>query len=214
MVDFGGEILINGAEFTPIVWLLVETSIMDYSHLRRLIWDKLRDRTTYILAAVVGTLINVYGQLLVPWFRDFGDPFAVFAQEFEVRPYLAVFSVFLGYAFPFCVGIYSSVVTRYKNRRIESIADFPERKPDPVFRAAQSGRLVEVGAATQGFFDKYEIDCAQKILGEATWAEIVSGKWAEIGTTVYFAAEDVNFLVAHAPTANDEINIYLSRLPG
>ena len=112
------------------------------------------------------------------------------------------------------MGIYSSVATRYKNRRIESIADFPERKPDPVFRATQSGKLVEVGAATQNFFDKYEIDSAQAILGEEIWDEIISGKRAEIGTTIYFAAEDVNFLVAHAPTANDEINIYLSRLPG
>ena len=46
-----------------------------------------------------------------------------------------------------------------------------------------------------------------------TWEEIVSGRRAEIGTTIYFAAEDVNFLVAHAATENNEINIYLSRLP-
>ncbi len=106
-----------------------------------------------------------------------------------------------------------SVVTRYKNRRFESIADFPDRKPDPVFRAARSGRLVEVGAATRDFFDRHQIDCAQKILGPETWSEIVSGKRAESGTTIYFAAEDVNFLVAHALTENNEINIYLSRLP-
>jgi hypothetical protein len=180
----------------------------------RLIGDKLRDRTTYVLALFVGTLINLYGQLLVPWLRDYGDPFFIFYLEYYKQPSVTLFSVFLAYAFPFCVGIYSSVATRYKNRRIESIADFPERKPDPVFRATQSGKLVEVGAATQNFFDKYEIDSAQAILGEEIWDEIISGKRAEIGTTIYFAAEDVNFLVAHAPTANDEINIYLSRLPG
>ena len=61
----------------------------------------------------------------------------------------AVFGL-LAYAFPFCVGIYSAVAVRYANRRIESIADFPERKPDPVFRAARDGRLVEVGATPSG----------------------------------------------------------------
>ena len=73
--------------------------------------------------------------------------------------------------------------------------------------------MVEVGAATQEFFDKHQIDCAQKILGQETWAEIVAGERAEIGTTVYFAADDVKFLVAHAPTENEQINIYLGRLP-
>ena len=180
----------------------------------RLIGDKLHDRTSYVLALFVGTLINLYGQLLVPWFRGDGDPFFIFYLEFYKQPFLTVFSVFLAYAFPFCVGIYSSVATRYKNRRIESIADFPERKPDPVFRVSQSGKLVEVGATKQSFFDKHGIDCAQAILGEKTWGETTSGERDEIGTTVYFAAEDVNFLVAHAPTANDEINIYLSWLPG
>ena len=187
---------------------------MDLRLIRRLTWDKLHDHTTYWLAAFVGTLINLYGQLLVPWVRGYGDPFFMFYLEFYKQPFLTVFSVFVGYAFPFCVGIYSSVATRYKNRRIESIADFPERKPDPVFRATQSGQLVEVGAATQNFFDKHQIDCAQAILGQETWTEIVLGKRNDIGTTIYFAAEDVNFLVAHAPTENNEINVYLSRLPG
>ncbi len=186
---------------------------MDRRLIRRLIWEKLHDRSIYGLAAFVGTLINLYGQLLLPWFRGYGDPFFMFYLEFYKQPYLTVFSVFLGYAFPFCVGIYSSVATRYKNRRVESIADFPERKPDPVFRATKDGALVEVGAATQEFFDKHRIDCAQKILGQETWAEIVAGERAKIGTTVYFAAEDVNFLVTHALTENDQINIYLSRLP-
>lgn len=186
---------------------------MDTRLIRRLLWEKLQDRATYGLAIIVGTLINLYGQFLVPWFRDNGDPFLEFSLEFNTRPYLTVFSVFLGYAFPFFVGIYSGVATRYKNRRIESIADFPERKPDPVFRALPSGELVEVGAATQEFFDKYQIDCAQKILGQEAWAEIVAGKRADVGTTVYFAAENVNFLITHAPTENNQINIYLSRLP-
>ena len=110
----------------------------------RLVADKLRDRTTYYVALVVGTLINGFGQLLVPWFRGDADPFVVFAAEWQMRPGLTLFSIFLAYAFPFCVGIYSAVAVRYKNRRLESIADFPERKPDPVFRATRSGPLVEL----------------------------------------------------------------------
>jgi len=45
------------------------------------------------LAFVVGSLINVYGQLLVPWFRDRSDPFGAFVSEFDARPRLATFSV-------------------------------------------------------------------------------------------------------------------------
>jgi hypothetical protein len=187
---------------------------MDFRLIVRLIGDRLHDRTTYVLAAIVGTLINVYGQLLVPWFRGSTNPFTTFADEFEIRPGLALFSVFLGFAFPFCVGIYSAVAARYKNRRVESIADFPERKPDPVFRATRGGQLVEVGATTQVFFDKHQIDCAQKILGDETWAQIVAEEQAGGGATIFFEAEDVEFVVTHAPTTNDEINVYLTRLPG
>ena len=121
--------------------------------------------------------------------------------------------VFLGFAFPMCVGIYSSVSTRYKNRRIESIADFPDRKPDPVFRATKDGTMVEVGATTRELFKKYNIDLAQKILGEETWERIVSGRQTNGSTTVYFEPEDVRYLVTHALTPRGEINVYLSRLP-
>ena len=50
---------------------------MDFRLVRRLVLDKLHDRTTYVLAAVVGTLICAYGQLLVPWLRADTNPFAV-----------------------------------------------------------------------------------------------------------------------------------------
>ena len=187
---------------------------MDIRLIGRLIGDKLHDRTTYVLAAIVGTLINAYGQLLVPWFRSSANPFETFANQLQDSPGLTMFSIFLGYAFPLCVGIYSGVAARYKNRRLESIADFPERKPDPVFRATKSGRLVEVGAITQKLFDRYDVDCAQKILGDAVWADIVSSKLDDRRIEVYFEAEDAQYLVAHAPTTNDQINIYLTRLPG
>ena len=185
---------------------------MDFRLIRRLIVDKLHDRTTYGVAAVVGTLISAYGHLLVPWIRSDVNPFTAFAAEMGRAPILTLFSIFLAYAFPFCVGTYSAVAVRYKNRRIESIADFPERKPDPVFRAARDGRLVEVGANTQRMFEKYQIDCAQNILGETIWADIVSDKPVDGQIRIFFEAEGAEYLVAHAPTENDEINVYLTRL--
>jgi hypothetical protein len=186
---------------------------MEFRLIRRLVGEKLLDRSTYVVAAVVGTLINVYGQLLVPWLRGAADPFAVLTNEFQERPALTVFSIFLGYAFPVFVGTYASVATRYKTRRFESVADFPDRKPDPVFRAARSGRIVEVGAATREFFEQYQVDAAQKILGEKVWAEIVSKRGPGNSGTVYFEAEGVSYIVSYAPTADDHVNVYLTRLP-
>lgn len=187
---------------------------MDFRLIGRLVRDKLRDRTTYVVAAIVGTLINAYGHLLVPWFRTFSDPFALFWNEFREHPGLTLFSIFLAYAFPFCVGIYSAVAARYKLRRVESIADFPERKPDPVFRVARNGRVVEIGANTRALFERYQIDSAQKILGVELWQRIVSQQGLEPGTKILFEPEGAEYLVAHAPTADGEFNIYLSRLSG
>ncbi len=187
---------------------------MDFHLIARLIIDKLHDRTTYVLAAIVGTLINAYGQLLVPWFRSGVDPFEQFLTELELRPELTIFSVFLAFAFPFCVGIYSAVAARYKNRRIESIADFPERKPDPVFRAKKNGQLVEVGESTQRFFERFQIDCAQRILGEEAWSKIISNEQLDERIIIHFEAEKEKYLVTYAPTKNDQINIYMTRLSG
>ncbi len=185
---------------------------MDFRLIRRLIVDKLYDRTTYGVAAVVGTLISAYGHLLVPWIRSDVNPFTAFATEFGRTPFLTLFSVFLAYAFPFCVGIYSAVAVRYANRRIESIADFPDRKPDPVFRATRDGRLVEVGANTQRMFEKHQIDYAQKMLGQQLWADIVSDKPIDGQIRIFFEAEGAEYLVAHAPTEDGAINVYLTRL--
>ena len=184
---------------------------MDFGLIRRLIADKMRDRTTYVVAVVVGTLISAYGHLFVPWIRD-TDPFVKLGTDLQERPLLTVVSVCLAYAFPMLVGIYSAVAVRYKNRRIESIADFPERRPDPVFRATRSGQLVEVGARTQEFFQEYAVDRAQTIIGEDAWDLIVADKVDGV-IKVYFEPENMQYLVAHARTSNDELNVYLTRLP-
>ena len=186
---------------------------MNYPLIGKLIADKLRDPGTYYVAAVVGTLINIYGQLLVPWFRSDRNPFAVFAGEFEANLGLTLFSIFLAYAFPVCVGVYSAVAVRYKNRRLESIADFPDRKPDPVFRADRNGRLIEVGAVTQVLFEKYHVDTAQQILCQEIWERMVADGLDSDRAVVNFAAEGAAYLVAYSPTDNNQINVYLTRVP-
>ncbi len=93
---------------------------MKFRVILRLICERLVDRTTWVLAFVVGTLINLYGQLLVPWFRGSFDPVTDFIIEYEIRPELTLISVFLAYAFPLFVGVYSAVTARYKNPRMES----------------------------------------------------------------------------------------------
>lgn len=185
---------------------------MDFQLIRRLTAEKLREPSTYIVAAVVGTLINGYGQLLVPWFRGWTDPFEALDNEIGGRLWITLFSIFLAYAFPLCVGVYSAVTARYRTRRFESAADFPDRKPDPVFRAEPGGEFVEVGTATRAFFETYGIKSAQQILGEEIWADIQSKSAPGCGRQIFFEAEGAAYAVSHAPTENKAINVYLTRL--
>ena len=179
----------------------------------RYIGEKLCDRSTYVLALIVGSIINFYGQFLLPWFRGSFDPPVDFLIEFEIRPEVTIFSVFLGFAFPFCVGVYSAVATRYKNRRIESIASLPDLCPDPMFRADKNGRLVEAGAGTKTFLARHGIDDARGILGEDLWMHIIKGEPMSDRPTVRFGPDDATYVVAHAPAPNGDINVYLTRLP-
>jgi hypothetical protein len=187
--------------------------MIDFRLVNRLLVDKLHNSETYWIAVIVGTLINGYGQLLVPWFRGAADPFTALALEFRAHPFLTTFSIVLAYAFPLVVGVVSSVITRYRNRRIESVADFPDRKPDPVFRAAHDGSLVEVGTTTLALFTKHQIDNAQAILGESVWSEIAGSKSPGGGQLVFFAPEKKQYIVSYAPTGKDQFNVYMSELP-
>ena len=186
---------------------------MDYKLLRRLIYAKLCEKNTYILALIVGTLINVYGQLLVPWLRGVDKPGQVLVNHYQSHTWLTLFSIFLAFAFPLCVGVYSAVSTRYKNRRTESIADFPDTKPDPVFRVNQEGNFVEVGTITQRFFEKYDIRSAQHILGDEIWEKIKSGAAPDSIGQFSFEPEGANYIVKYSPTRDEKINIYFSRYP-
>jgi hypothetical protein len=161
-------------------------------------------------------VINLYGQILVPWLRGSDSPFDDLMTEASVRPVLMFTSVALGYMFPLLVSVYSSVATRYRNRNLESRSDFPDLKPDPVFRADPDGAILDCGATTRAFFDTYGVARAQEILGGDTWRRIVEGDpdLEHEQLTIHFAPEDAVYIVAHSPRADGAINIYLTRLVG
>ncbi len=186
---------------------------MNYQLLGKFIGDRMRDRSLYWLALIVGTVINCYGHLLVPWMRSGDNPFMLLQNELEIRPGLTIFTILITYTFPFGVALYSSVSARYKNRRFESIAEFPDRRPDPVFRADRLGTLIEVGAETQKFFDLYGVKSALDIIGGAIWSDIVSDESGSRRFEITFEAEGNRYVSAHSHSANENINVYLTRLP-
>src|SRR4030095_15227967 len=47
---------------------------------------RFRRKLTRVPALIVGTLINLYGQLLVPWLRDIDEPTNVFVRHLEDHP--------------------------------------------------------------------------------------------------------------------------------
>jgi len=97
---------------------------------------------------------------------------------------------------------------------MESLAQFPEQKPDPVFRAKKDGRFVEVGANTQKFFSHFNIVSAQGILGEEIWARITSGEQSGNNFVTDFDADGNKYVVVHALTRDEEINVYMTRISG
>ncbi len=149
---------------------------MDSRLIRRLIVDKLHDRTTYGVAVVVGTLISAHGQLMVPWIRSDVNPFTAFATYFGRPPFATLFSVVLAYALPFCVGIYSAVAAPTPNECSRSIGSIARRR-SWARRSGPTSRRTSRPTARSGFFE----------------------------------AEGAEYLVAHAPTEDDEINIYPTR---
>ena len=175
---------------------------------------KLRDRSTYILALIVGLIINLYGQILLPWFRGSFDPPSDLLIEFEIRPAITILSILLGFLFPFCVGLYSAVTMRYKNRRTEAIARLPDYCPDPMFSASYNSLIVDANASMRDFMERYGIDNAKQILGDSLWGNIVSGEPMEDKPIVFFEPAQSNYAISYCSTEFDTINIYLVRLPG
>jgi len=83
--------------------------------LRKHLFDRLTNRNTYVVTLVVGTLINGYGQLLVPYMRGDQQPLARIGLEWERHPSVLALSIALGYCFPLVVGVLSAVMTRLED---------------------------------------------------------------------------------------------------
>ncbi|MFT5115714.1 MAG: hypothetical protein ACI8P9_005067 [Parasphingorhabdus sp.] len=105
---------------------------------KKLLTARLKDPSTYWLAIIVGTLINLYGQILVPWMRGVESPWLQFIDGASAFPGSTLLSVSLGYIFPFCVGIYSTIAIQQKNQRVASIVGLPEHKVSNPERAPKS----------------------------------------------------------------------------
>jgi len=195
-----------------------EDEAVDWHLVGRYTKEKLQQRNTYVMTFIVGTLINVYGQLLVPILRGNPDPWGELFHKFKIEPGLALLSVVLGYFFPFVVSTTSAVLQRYQHRRFESRALFPDYKPDPVFRASSDGTIVDAGAFTRRVFNERGVGRVQELLGEDIWSRIVAheserraGELLNSETEVECAPLGGRFLVVHSTTHHGEINIYMTR---
>ena len=73
-------------------------------------------RSAWKVAAVVGTLINVYGQMLVPWLNGEPNVLAALRERALLHPGTTALSVAVAYLFPLGVSVYSAAVARNPKR--------------------------------------------------------------------------------------------------
>jgi hypothetical protein len=176
--------------------------------------EKLRDPSTYKVAFVVGTLINLFGHILVPFLRDRPNVEEAFISEFEAQPALAAISIAIAYLFPIIVQVHSPVTGRLRGHGTEMRAAFADSTPDPVFRAAADGRIIDAGAGTRALLTRYNLDTAQAVLGVELWGKVLEaqrgGSQLERETYVHVEALNDSFFVAYATAANGAVNIYLT----
>ena len=184
--------------------------------MRKVFIEQLRREDTVWTVLIVGTLINIYGQVLVPVARGSSGIFTEFRRNFEQAPLVALSTVVLGYLFPLLVSSLTGARTRIEIRTVASLAQFPELKPDPVFRADDSGAVIEAGARTRVLFERHHVRTAQDILGEDAWGRIVSevGREGVLTTpeAIYFAPAG-RWYAAAASAAPEGINVYLAAIP-
>ncbi len=178
--------------------------------------EKLREMSTYRVAFIVGTLINVYGHFIVPWFRGNPDIWGRFVGELRDNPGLAACSIAIAYLFPVVVQVHSAVSSRMRTHAAELRADFPDRKPDPVFRVSSDGRIIDAGASTMVLLKKHGLSDVKQLLGEELWSEILELQKREQKlpreTAVHVDALDTSFLVTHSPAMDGAVNIYLTEI--
>jgi len=176
--------------------------------------EKLRDFSTYKVAFIVGTLINLFGQILVPFLRGRPNVGEAFLSELEARPALAALSIAVAYVFPIIVQVHSAVTSRIRGHGAEMRAAFIDSKPDPVFRVAADGRIIDADASTRAQLTRCGLDTAQDVLGAELWERICeahrSGRQLPRETYIRVEALDDSFFVAHSAGADGAANIYLT----
>ena len=178
--------------------------------------EKLRDPSTYKVAFTVGTLINLFGQFLVPFLRGQSEVWSLFVNELQQRPLLAAGSITVAYLFPVIVQVHSAVRSRLHGHGAELRAVFPDSKPDPVFRAAADGRIIDAGAGTRVVLSRHHLDTAQAVIGTELWEKILElqrlGSRLPRETAVRVEALDHTFFVSHSPAGDGAVNLYLTEV--
>jgi len=174
------------------------------------LWEKLGQRSTYVVAFVVGSFINLYGHVLVPVLRGETDPLFRFMDELAAHPVLVSVSILLGYCFPFLVGTFSAVATRLSMSHIEHRANFPDQKPDPVFRAEPGGRVVDMGARTEALFASLGVVNASDVLGPSIWQQIERRSFPQ-GGVVRSDALGGDYAVSYADGLQSSVNVYMTQ---
>ncbi len=81
-------------------------------------------KTRYIVL-ITGTLINFYGQIIVPYFRGERNPIELIGQELINHPVLFSVTVIMAYIFPLCVSLVTteSVIKHYKVKNSANLTD-------------------------------------------------------------------------------------------
>ena len=82
-----------------------------------LVGQALRQPRVYFVALFVGTVINLYGQIIVPYTRGTENVWARFFYELETYPLTAGASVAIAYLFPLLVGTFQTAATLHEQRR-------------------------------------------------------------------------------------------------
>lgn len=165
-----------------------------------------------VVALIVGTVINLYGQVLVPAMRGVDRPLADFVATFERHPGVTLLSLLLAYLFPLAVGVYSSARARRPAESALALADFTNRKPDSVFRVGRDGRILSVGTGSRRILAEHCVEHAGQLVGKPLWDRIVAGSEPTCGIHILSPLDGRAYTVSHAAGPDGCVDLYLAPL--
>jgi len=172
----------------------------------------LRRRSVQVVALVVGTTINFYGQILVPAMRGIDRPVTAFADEFGRHPGITLLTLGLAYLFPLAVGVYSSARALRLDEEVLARADLTDRKPDPVLRAGRDGRILVTGARTRRLLADQGIDRAWQLVGTSLWIRMIDGAEPAYGNHIFSPLDGRTYVVSHVAGPAGCVDIHFARL--